>query len=219
MCFILIMIHCAIFEYSSENIRNKMSFEDIKQKNTITSFLRDFANHEVDNFDRYMMTWKKLKSKIQDELTIYFRKTIHNQIKLKNDENDTSTTISNKHKYTLKSLTILNQLKQVTRFHFKNSIRSMSNQLSRDSIRKFVSSQNRISLTSNLRLSNNVINDFASIESRETISLISSFSCFFSSTVKENDTQTTTSKSDVKAIDDDVAVKKTMKDVINLSKA
>ena len=111
MCFILIMIHCAIFEYSFENIRNKMSFKDIKQKNTITSFLRDSVNHEVNNFDRYMMTWKKLKSKVQDELTIYFRKTIHNRIKLKKDENDTSTTISSKHKYTLKSLTILNQFR------------------------------------------------------------------------------------------------------------
>ena len=127
MCFILIMIYCAIFEYSFENIRNKMSFEDIKQKNTITLFLRDFANHEINNFDRYMMTWKKLKSKIQIELTIYFRKTIHNRIKLKNDENDTSTTISNKHKYILKFLTILNQFKQITKSHFKNSIRSMSN--------------------------------------------------------------------------------------------
>ena len=218
MCFIFIMIHCAIFEYSSENIRNKVSFEDIKQKDTITSFLRDSANHEVDNFDWYMMTWEKLKSKIQNELTNYFRKTIHNRVKLKNDENDTSTTISNKHKYILKFLTILNQFKQITRFHFKNSIRSMSNQLFRDSIREFVSFQNRISLISDLRLSNNVINDFVSIESKETISLISSFSCFFSSTVRKNDTQTTTFKSDVEAIDDDVAVRKTMKNVIDLSK-
>ena len=95
----------------------------------------------------------------------------------------------------------------------------MSSQLSRDSIREFVSFQNRISLISNLRLNNNVINDFVSIESRETISLISSFFCSLSSTVRENDTQTTTSKSNVEAIDDDVIVKKTMKDVINLSKA
>ena len=152
-------------------------------------------------------------------MTTYFRKTIHNRIKLKNDENDTSTTISSKHKYILKSLTILNQFKQVTKSHFKNSVRSMSNQLFRNSIRKSVSFQNRTSLTSNLRLSNNVINDFASIESRKTISLASSFSCFFSSTVKKNDTQTTTSKSNVEAIDDDVVVKKTMKNVINLSKA
>ena len=123
MCFIFIIIYCAIFEYSSENIRNKMSFENIKQKNTITSFLKSFVNHEIDNFNRYMMTWKKLKSKIQNELTIYFRKTIHNRIILKNDENDTLTTISNKHKYILKFLTILNQFKQITKFYFKNSIR------------------------------------------------------------------------------------------------
>ena len=155
---------------------------------------------------------------MQNELTIYFRKTIHNRIKLKNDENDTSTTISSKHKYILKFLTVLNQLKQITKFHLKNSIRSMSSQLSRDSIRKSVSFQNRISFISNLKLNNNVINDFVSIESRKTISLVSSFFCFFSSIDRENDTQTTTSKSDVETIDDDVVVKKTMKNVINLSK-
>ena len=208
MCFIFIMIHCAIFEYSFKNIRNKMSFENIKQKNTITSFLKNFVNHEINNFDRYMMTWKKLKSKMQNELTIYFRKTIHNRIKLKNDKNDTSTTISNKHKYILKFLTILNQFKQITKFHFKNSIRSMSNQLFRDSIRKFVSFQNRISFISNFELNNNVINDFVSIESKKTIFLILSFFCFFLSIDRKNDTQTTTFKSNVQTIDDDIVVKK-----------
>ena len=157
-------------------------------------------------------------SKIQNELTTYFRKTIHNRIKLKNDENDASTTISSKHKYILKSLTILNQLKQATKSYLKKSFESKSSQLSRDSARVSESFQKRISHIANQKLNNNVVKNFAQIENIETILLVSSF---FSSSLtdRENDTQTKTSNSDVAKINNDIAVKRVMKEVVNKSKS